>query len=90
MQSQFYLARARSPVNRVTGKKIMSDPLYFLILLMMAAVVVVLAIGIGGFAKGGVFNAKYSNKMMRLRLLLQFVAVLLILLSIYLHGKGGS
>ena len=68
----------------------MSDPLYFLILLMMAAVVVVLAIGIGGFAKGGVFNAKYSNKMMRLRLLLQFVAVLLILLSIYLRGTGGS
>lgn len=68
----------------------MSDPLYFLILLMMAAVVVVLAIGIGGFAKGGAFNAKYSNKMMRLRLLLQFVAVLLILLSIYLRGTGGS
>jgi len=68
----------------------MSDPLYFLILVMMAAVVVVLAIGIGGFAKGGAFNAKYSNKMMRLRLLLQFVAVLLILLFIYLRGTGGS
>ena len=68
----------------------MSDPLYFLILVMMAAVVVVLAIGIGGFAKGGAFNATYSNKMMRLRLLLQFVAVLLILLFIYLRGTGGS
>lgn len=62
--------------------------LYYLILIVMSAVVIVLAIGIGGFAKGGKFNAKYSNKMMQLRLLFQFVAVLLILLFIYLGGKG--
>lgn len=65
------------------------SPLYIFILVMLGAVVLVLAIGIGGFAKGGKFNAKYSNKMMRLRLLLQFVAVLLILLFIYLRQSGG-
>ncbi|WP_238371561.1 twin transmembrane helix small protein [Heliomarina baculiformis] len=65
------------------------SPLYIIILVMLGAVVLVLAIGIGGFAKGGKFNAKYSNKMMRLRLLLQFVAVLLILLFIYLRQSGG-
>ncbi len=65
------------------------SPLYIIILVMLGAVVLVLAIGIGGFAKGGEFNAKYSNKMMRLRLLLQFVAVLLILLFIYLRRSGG-
>ena len=64
-------------------------PLYIFILVMLGAVVLVLAIGIGGFAKGGKFNAKYANKMMRLRLLLQFVAVLLILLFIYLRQNGG-
>ncbi|WP_109468542.1 twin transmembrane helix small protein [Albibacillus kandeliae] len=65
--------------------------LYALILVMLAAVVIVLAIGIGGFAKGGQFNAKYANKMMRLRLLLQFLAVVLILLFVFLRGKfGGS
>lgn len=62
--------------------------LYYLILVLMAAVVIVLAIGIGGFGKGGSFNAKYSNKMMRLRLLFQFLAVLLIVLFVYLGGKG--
>ncbi|MBL3703714.1 twin transmembrane helix small protein [Sulfitobacter sp. BDSS02] len=65
------------------------SPLYIFILVMLGAVVLVLAIGIGGFAKGGKFNAKYANKMMRLRLLLQFVAVLLILLFIYLRQNGG-
>ena len=60
--------------------------LYYVIIFMMGAVVIVLAVGIGGFAKGGAFNAKYANKMMRLRLLLQFIAVLLILLFIYLRG----
>lgn len=68
----------------------MSDQIYYLILVMIAAVVIVLAIGIGGFAKGGAFNARNSNKMMRLRLLLQFIAVLLIVLLVYLRGTGGS
>lgn len=62
--------------------------LYYLILILMAAVVVVLAFGIGSFGKGGTAGAKRSNKMMQLRLLLQFAAVLLILLFIYLGGKG--
>ncbi|MDP5218135.1 twin transmembrane helix small protein [Ruegeria sp. 2205SS24-7] len=57
--------------------------------LAMAAVVVVLMIGIGGFAKGGQFNAKYGNKMMRLRLLFQFIAVCLVVLYVYLRNQGG-
>ena len=60
------------------------------LLLAMAAVVVVLMIGIGGFAKGGKFNAKYGNKMMQLRILMQFIAVLLILAYVYLRSTGGQ
>lgn len=66
----------------------MGSALFTIILVAMLAVVVVLMIGIGGFAKGGAFNAKYANKMMRLRILLQFIAVLLILLFVYLRGQG--
>ncbi len=40
-------------------------------------------VGIGGFARGGDFNRKYANKIMRLRLLAQFIAVLLILLFVW-------
>lgn len=67
----------------------MNDPFLALILIVMAAVVIILMIGIGGFAKGGAFNKKYSNKMMRLRLLAQFIAVILIVVLVYLRGNGG-
>ena len=36
------------------------------------------------FDRGGEFNRKHANKIMRLRLLLQFVAVILIVLFVYL------
>ena len=55
----------------------------------MFAVVVVLVLGIGGYGKGGEVNRKYGNKLMRMRIILQAVAVALILLLIYLRGQGG-
>ncbi|MDK3018605.1 twin transmembrane helix small protein [Pseudodonghicola flavimaris] len=68
----------------------MGDPLFVIVVLAVLAVVAVLMLGIGGFAKGGAFNAKYSNKLMRLRILLQAIAVILILLYIYLKRQGGA
>ncbi len=59
------------------------DPLFILIGFACLAVLAVLALGIGTFAKGGEFNRKYANKIMRLRLLLQFIAVILIMTFIY-------
>lgn len=60
------------------------------LLLAMAAVVVVLTMGIANFGKGGMAAAKKSNKMMRLRILFQFIAVLLIVLYVVLRGQGGQ
>lgn len=67
----------------------MGDPLFVIVVLAVLAVVVVLMLGIGGFAKGGEFNKKYSNKLMRLRILMQAIAVVLILLYIYLKRQAG-
>ncbi|MCX8952902.1 MULTISPECIES: twin transmembrane helix small protein [unclassified Ruegeria] len=64
------------------------DPLMVILLLAMAAVVVVLALGIANFGKSGMEAAKKSNKMMRLRILFQFIAVILIVLYVYLRGQG--
>jgi uncharacterized membrane protein affecting hemolysin expression len=61
------------------------DPFFFLIIFACLAVLAVLALGIGTFAKGGDFNKKYANKIMRLRVLLQFIAVILIMLFVYLR-----
>ncbi|MGD9863148.1 MAG: twin transmembrane helix small protein [Pseudodonghicola sp.] len=68
----------------------MGDPLFVIVVLAILAVAGVLALGIGGFAKGGAFNAKYANKLMRLRILLQAIAVILILLYIYLTRQGAA
>jgi preprotein translocase subunit SecG len=59
------------------------DPLFIMVILAMAAVAIILMIGIGGFGRGGEFNRKYANKLMRLRIFAQFIAVLLILLFVY-------
>ena len=50
------------------------------ILIILIAVLVVLAIGIISMLKGGSFNKKWGNKLMRARVALQALAVILILL----------
>ena len=65
------------------------DPLFILIIISMAVVLIILMVGIGGFGKGGEFNRKYANRIMRLRILAQFLAVAIILLFVYLSGSRG-
>ena len=65
------------------------DPLFIVVVISMAAVGIILIIGIGGFGRGGEFNRKYSNKLMRMRILAQFVAVGLILLFVWI-ARGGE
>ncbi len=67
----------------------MSDPLFIVIVLVMLGVVGILVMGIGSYGKGGAFNRKHSNRLMRYRIGAQFVAVLLILFFIWLRGQGG-
>ena len=74
--------------NRLLGNLMSQDPIFILVILSMA-VVIVLMIGIGGFGRGGEFNRKYANKLMRLRILAQFLAVAIILLFVYLSGSRG-
>ena len=64
------------------------DPLFILVVLAMATVAIILLIGIGGFGKGGAFNRKYANKLMRMRIMAQFVAVLIILLFVFINRGG--
>jgi hypothetical protein len=46
-------------------------------------------IGLGSFTKGGEFNRKYSNKLMRLRIIGQAIAIVLILIFVFLRQSGG-
>lgn len=64
----------------------LQDPLFIVAAIACFAVLIVLMIGVGGFARGGDFNRKYANKLMRLRIAAQFVAVILILIFVWLGG----
>ena len=63
------------------------EPLFYVSALAMLAVLAILATGIGGFAKGGDWNRKHGNRMMRWRLIAQAVAVALIMLFVWLGGR---
>lgn len=66
----------------------LSDPLFIVVAVAVLVVLFILLLGIGGFAKGGDFNKKYANKIMRARILAQFVAVLLILLFVLIRSSS--
>lgn len=65
------------------------DPLFLIAAAACLAVLVILTIGIGGFAKGGDFNRKHANRIMRLRIIAQAIAVALILVFVLLRNRGG-
>tara|TARA_B100001057_G_C22787812_1_gene926329 strand:- start:1256 stop:1459 length:204 start_codon:yes stop_codon:yes gene_type:complete len=50
--------------------------LKFFSIFLLLAVGVVLILGIGTLFKGGSASKKYSNKLMQLRVLLQFIAII--------------
>lgn len=64
------------------------DPLFLLVVAAVGITLMILLTGIGGFARGGNFNRKYANKVMRARILAQAVAIALILLYVYLRRGG--
>ncbi|MEM7523032.1 MAG: twin transmembrane helix small protein [Pseudomonadota bacterium] len=67
----------------------MSQALFYAAVAACFLVLAVLAVGVFSFARGGEFNRKYSNKIMRLRIVTQAIAVVLILAAV-LAARSGS
>jgi hypothetical protein len=67
----------------------MVDWLFYSALAAMAGVLVVLGFGITSLVRGGDFREKWSNKLMRLRILLQAVAVVCLAAFAFLASRGG-
>ena len=62
----------------------MTDFLFnFVGFILLGSVAIVLIMGIYTLFKGGNTSKKYSNKLMQLRVLLQFVAVIVLVLMAY-------
>ena len=63
------------------------DPLFLIATIGCFIVLAVLMVGIGGFARGGDFNRKHANRLMRWRIIAQAVAIVLVVLFVWLRGK---
>ena len=62
----------------------MSEILFnFIGFILLGSVAVVLIMGIYTLFKGGNTSKKYSNKLMQLRVLLQFIAIIVLVLMAY-------
>ena len=66
----------------------LQDPLFIIVAIACLIVLGILLTGVGGFAKGGDFNKKNANKLMRWRIYAQAVAIVLIM--IFVLVRGGS
>ncbi|MCR9139589.1 MAG: twin transmembrane helix small protein [Alphaproteobacteria bacterium] len=64
----------------------MANFLFYLTLVVMAAVVFVLIRGLFNMMRGG--SGNLSNKLMQMRVLLQFIAVVLIVAILWITGGG--
>jgi len=63
----------------------MSDILFFLAPIAMIIVVIILGLGLWNMMRGG--SNKFSQKMMRYRVIAQFVAVIIMLAALYFVGR---
>jgi hypothetical protein len=63
----------------------MSNPFYSLVPFAIAAVAIVLVFGLVNMLRGG--SPHLSQKLMRLRVLLQAIALVIIMLAIWMMGR---
>ena len=64
--------------------------LALLLALALGAVIVILVFGIIAMSRGGEFNRKYGNKLMRWRVAIQALAVVLVLLFVFVASQSGT
>lgn len=65
-----------------------SDPLFVFAGIACLVVLAILLFGIATFARGGEFNKRNANRIMRWRLGVQFVAVVLIVAFAWLRSRS--
>lgn len=67
---------------------LLKDPVFLVATVLVLIVAGILIFGISSFAKGGDFNKRNGNRIMRWRLYAQFVAVIVIVGFAWLRSKG--
>lgn len=77
---------ARAPPSPYS--EAMSQVFDFLVPAALLAVLLALAAGLYALFRGGDFGRSYSNKLMRLRVVLQFVAIIVLVGAAFWWRKG--
>jgi len=67
---------------------LLKDPIFLIATALTLVVAAILMFGIGSFAKGGDYNKRNGNKIMRWRLYAQFIAVVVIVGYAWLRSGG--
>ena len=67
---------------------LLQDPLFIVTAIAALVVLAILMFGVASFARGGDFNRRNANKIMRWRLGAQFVAVILIVAFAWIRHGG--
>ena len=62
----------------------------YLIPISLAAVTITLFVGLYALFRGGDFGRSYSNKLLRLRVALQAVAIAILVLAVWWRAKFGG
>lgn len=65
------------------------DPLSIVVAIAVFIVFVILMFGIGTYAKGGEFNRRHANRIMRWRIIAQAVAIVIILIVVAIRQARG-
>lgn len=68
---------------------LLEDPLFLLAGAAVLAVLVVLMIGLGSYARGGEFNRRNANRLMRYRIIAQAIAIVLVLVFVLVRHYLG-
>ena len=58
-----------------------------LLIIVMAAIAAVMLLGLVSLWKGGEFNRKHSNRLMRWRVMLQALAIVLVGIALFFSGR---
>ncbi|KGJ14866.1 twin transmembrane helix small protein [Paracoccus sanguinis] len=61
-------------------------PLFLIVAVSALVVTAILATGIGGFARGGEFNRRNGNRLMRWRIIAQAIAIIIIMAVVAIRG----
>ena len=65
-----------------------SDPFFYIVVASVGVVAIIVLLGLGRFGRGRTEDRIASNRLMQARLIAQLIAIVLIVIYVWLTGRG--